>query len=323
MWDESLGIKCNHILHVERSPYQDILVFNAPSLGNVLVLDGVIQCSERDERAYSEVLANVPLNSHPNPRKVLIIGGGDGGVLRDVLVNECVERVVLVDIDEAVIRLSKKYLPSMTVGFDHPKAEVIVGDGFEYLKQNKQAFDVIIADSNDPDGPATCLYEDSFFRLVWESLTPNGVFASLPAAIPSSPVKATLGGGSNHQTCFVPTDLCYPPAEKCNRERLDAAFVESYSAWRRIFPVVRFFYSSVPSYAYGQQGFMICARSPSHDVSQPLRRMSEIEEESKWSYYNAEVHRAMFVLPTRARRLVANAERLCQDSNGTDPKQMG
>ncbi|USW46758.1 Putative spermidine/spermine synthase, S-adenosyl-L-methionine-dependent methyltransferase [Septoria linicola] len=123
LWDESLGIRCNGVPHVEKSRYQDILVFNAPSLGNVLVVDGIVQCSERDERAYSEVLANVPMNAHPNPRKVLIIDGGDGGVLRDVLTHDCLEQAVLVDIDEAVIRLSKEYLPFKAVGLSHPRPE--------------------------------------------------------------------------------------------------------------------------------------------------------------------------------------------------------
>lgn len=316
MWDESLGIKCNYILHTETTKFQEILIFNAPSLGNVLVLDGIVQCAERDERAYSEVLSNVPMNVHLHPRRVLIIGGGDGGVLRDVLRHSCVEEVVLVDIDEAVIRLSKKYLRGMAYEFTHPKAEIIVGDGLEYLKQNKQTFDVIIADSNDPDGPATCLYEDSFFRLVEESLTADGVFASLPAAMPPSSTNGistatpATNGASTHKTCFIPTDLFFPPVEPDSRENLDKAFISSYAAWRKIFPVVEFFYSSVPSYGYGQQGFMVCSKTPEHNVSDPVRSMSRSEEDETWQYYNAETHRAMFALPNRARRMVASAKKL-------------
>ncbi|KAE8209137.1 hypothetical protein CF326_g10123 [Tilletia indica] len=114
--------------------------------------------------------------SHPDPKRVLVIGGGDGGVLREVLKHESVQEAVLCDIDEAVPRLSKKYLPHMATGLDHPKSKVIIGDGFAFLKQaeNKAAFDVIITDSSDPVGPAKSLFEKPYFQLLKEALKPGG-----------------------------------------------------------------------------------------------------------------------------------------------------
>uniref|UniRef100_A0ACB8EFP2 Uncharacterized protein n=1 Tax=Sphaerodactylus townsendi TaxID=933632 RepID=A0ACB8EFP2_9SAUR len=113
---QALSLQVDQILHHRRSPFQEILVFRSKTYGNVLVLDGVIQCTERDEFSYQEMIANLPLCSHRNPRKVLIIGGGDGGVLREVVKHPSVESVIQCEIDEDVIEASKKYLPGMAVG---------------------------------------------------------------------------------------------------------------------------------------------------------------------------------------------------------------
>ncbi|KAJ9618722.1 putrescine aminopropyltransferase [Taxawa tesnikishii (nom. ined.)] len=152
MWPgQAMTLKVSQVVHHEKSKYQDVLIFESSDYGMCLVLDNVIQCTERDEFSYQEMIAHLAMNSHPNPKKVLVIGGGDGGVLREVVKHECVEEAVLCDIDEAVIRLSKKYLPGMSVGYQHPKVKVHVGDGFKFLDDYKNEFDVIITDSSDPE----------------------------------------------------------------------------------------------------------------------------------------------------------------------------
>src|ERR1700738_5363057 len=152
----AMTLKVKEIISVEKSKHQDVLVFESANYGNVLVLDGVIQATERDEFAYllvvsgwvnsryQEMITHLAMNSHPNPERVLVIGGGDGGVLREVVKHDCVKKAILCDLDEAVIRLSKKYLPGMSVGFEHPNVEVIVGDGFKFLEDRKNEFDIII-----------------------------------------------------------------------------------------------------------------------------------------------------------------------------------
>ena len=125
--------------------------------------------------SYQEMITHLAMNSHPNPKKVLVIGGGDGGVLREVFKHPSVESATLCDIDEAVIRLSKKYLPAMSIGFRHPNASVHVGDGFEFLRNRKNEFDVIITDSSDPKGPAATLFEKPYFELLNDALTEGGV----------------------------------------------------------------------------------------------------------------------------------------------------
>lgn len=128
--------------------------------------------------SYQEMITHLALNAHPNPEKVLVIGGGDGGVLREVVKHDCVKEATLCDIDEAVIRLSKQYLPEMAVGFEHPKANTIVGDGFKFLADRQNEFDVIITDSSDPDGPAEVLFQKPYFELLNSALRDGGVITT-------------------------------------------------------------------------------------------------------------------------------------------------
>ena len=121
------------------------------------------------------MITHLAMNSHPDPKKVLIIGGGDGGVLREVFKHSSVESAILCDIDEAVIRLSKKYLPGMSIGFRHPNANIYIGDGFEFLRNRENEFDVIITDSSDPKGPAKTLFEKPYFELLNGALREGGV----------------------------------------------------------------------------------------------------------------------------------------------------
>ena len=124
------------------------------------------------------MITHLAMNSHPDPKKVLVIGGGDGGVLREVVKHPSVETAILCDIDEAVIRLSKKYLPAMSIGFQHPSAQVHVGDGFQFLRDRKNEFDVIITDSSDPEGPAETLFQKPYFELLHGALREGGVITT-------------------------------------------------------------------------------------------------------------------------------------------------
>ncbi|KUJ06204.1 spermine synthase [Mollisia scopiformis] len=179
MWPgQAMTLKVKKILHHEKSKYQDILIFESTNYGVVLVLDNVIQCTQRDEFAYQEMITHLALNSHPNPKKVLVIGGGDGGVLREVLKHDCIEEAILCDIDEAIIRLSKQYLVGMSVSYRHPKVKVYVRDGFRFLESYKDEFDVIITDSSDPEGPAESLFQKPYFKLLFEALKEGGIIAT-------------------------------------------------------------------------------------------------------------------------------------------------
>ena len=125
--------------------------------------------------SYQEMITHLAMNSHPNPQSVLVIGGGDGGVLREVVKHSTVKEAILCDIDESVIRLSKKYLPGMSIGFQHPNVSVHIGDGFKFLADKKNQFDVIITDSSDPEGPAESLFQKPYFELLYGALKEGGV----------------------------------------------------------------------------------------------------------------------------------------------------
>ncbi|EDV24307.1 uncharacterized protein TRIADDRAFT_57643 [Trichoplax adhaerens] len=170
---QAFTLQVDEILYQGRSKYQDIAVFKSKTYGNVLVLDGVIQLTERDEFSYQEMISFLPLNSHPNPSNVLIIGGGDGGVLREVVKHPAVKKVTQCEIDEDVINVSKKYLPSTSVGFQSEKVTVHIGDGLAFMKNHKSEFDVIITDSSDPIGPASSLFEKEYYELMKTALAPG------------------------------------------------------------------------------------------------------------------------------------------------------
>ncbi len=163
-----------------KSTFQDIAIFETESHGRMMTLDGIVQITERDEFVYQEMLTHVPLLAHGDARQVLIIGAGDGGVLRHVLMHKTVERAVMAEIDGDVIRLSKEYLPAIGgAAWSDPRAEVMVGDGIDYVKKAPDAsFDVIIVDSTDPIGVGEVLFTDEFYENAARILTPRGVIVN-------------------------------------------------------------------------------------------------------------------------------------------------
>lgn len=163
-----------------KSDFQDIVIFESSSHGRVMVLDGVIQITERDEFVYQEMLTHVPLLAHGSAANVLIIGAGDGGVLRRVLQHKNVQRAVMVEIDGEVIRLSKEFLPGIAGNaWNDPRADVIVGDGIDYVKRAEDGtFDAIIVDSTDPIGVGEVLFTDEFYQNCARILTPRGLIVN-------------------------------------------------------------------------------------------------------------------------------------------------
>ncbi|KAL5513867.1 hypothetical protein ACEPAG_2628 [Sanghuangporus baumii] len=263
---QALTLKVNKILHVEKSKYQDVLVFESATYGNVLVLDSVTQCTERDEFSYQEMIAHLPLACHPNPKRVLVIGGGDGGVVREVLKHDSVESVVLCDIDEAVVRVSKQFLPNMSSLLCDARVTVFIGDGFKFLAENAAKYDVIITDSSDPDGPAASLFSKPYFRRVYDALTPDGIACS------------------QSECLWIQKDL--------------PLIRELHVVHAAIFPTVHYAFVSVPTYPGGQIGFTVAAKSARCNVKTPLRKVMGCR------YYNAEVHGAAFTLPEFGRALL-------------------
>jgi spermidine synthase len=170
------SIRVKEVLFTTKSPYQDIAVYETEDFGRVLALDDVIQVTTKDEFIYHEMIAHVPLFTHDKPERVLIIGGGDGGSVREVLKHP-IKEVHHVEIDEQVLSTSKKFFPSISSGYTDQRAKVFFEDGIEYVKNNK-GYDVIIIDSTDPLGPAVGLFSREFYKNVYEALNDDGIMVA-------------------------------------------------------------------------------------------------------------------------------------------------
>ncbi|KAJ2942709.1 hypothetical protein O0L34_g2179 [Tuta absoluta] len=266
MWPGgTFSFEVKEVLHSEKSEYQEIHVFDTTSFGKVLVLDGIIQCTEKDEFSYQEMISFLPLCCHKNPEKVLIVGGGDGGVAREVAKHPKVKQIVQVEIDAKVIEVSKKYLPFMAVGFDSPKLTLHVGDGFEFMKNHSSEFDVIITDSSDPVGPAVSLFQENYFALMKSALRAGGIVCSQAGTI------------------WNDIELVNNTLKFCRNQ----------------FPAAAYAYTSVPTYPSGQIGFVIGSLDKDTKFDSPqLTFTRDDEKHMNLRYYNSDVHKAAFVLPT-------------------------
>lgn len=173
-WRQSMPVK--QVLVDQQSPFQHIQVFETLDFGRMLVLDGKVQCTERDEFTYHEMLAHLPLCSHPAPARVLVVGGGDGGTVREVLKHPSVTTATLIEIDEQVIEVCRRWLPGLAAGLSDPRLEIVTRDAAEVIRSVAPQ-DVILVDSSDPEGPSEVLFTEKFFRSLKAALLPDGVIA--------------------------------------------------------------------------------------------------------------------------------------------------
>jgi len=170
------SFQTNNVLYESQTEHQHLVIFENDTFGRVLMLDGVVQLTEADEFVYHEMMAHPALMAQPEPKRVLIIGGGDGGVLREVLRHGSVERAVLCEIDQGVIDLSRRYLDFIANGaFDDPRAEVVIADGTKFVAETDEKFDAILVDSTDPIGPAVALFTREFYSNCKRALGEGGV----------------------------------------------------------------------------------------------------------------------------------------------------
>lgn len=278
---QSFALQIKSILHHSHSKYQDILVFESCNFGNVLVLNGIIQCTEKDEFAYQELITHTPIMSHPNPKKVLVIGGGDCGVIRELikhLDDESVQEITMVEIDDMVIKLSIEYLPEMAKFHNHEKVNIIIDDGFKYLnslktKQDLEKYDVIITDSSDPEGPAEEFFQINYFNLLLNALNKGGIVIM-----------------QSSENIWLNINYLHDLIEKA----------------KHVFANVKYSQCYMPSYTSGQLGLITATNDSNLNLVKPLRVYPTEKEQELFKYYNAKVHEASFVLPTWADKLLNN-----------------
>jgi spermidine synthase len=265
---QAMSLQVKKVIEHFQSDFQDILVFESEHHGTVLVLDGVIQLTTRDEFSYQEMIAHIPLFAHPNPKKVLVIGGGDGGVLREVTRYSQVEEIVECEIDEGVINVSKKYFPTMAKGYEDPRVTVKIMDGAKFMEENHNEFDVIITDSSDPIGPASVLFETPFYNSMYKALKEGGIVC-------------TQG-----ECMWLHLDLIKP---------LITSIGNTFSS-------VEYAYTTIPTYPSGQIGFIVAAKGRK-SCKQPERKVSNAIQE-QLQYYTSDIHKASFVLPAFCQRAI-------------------
>lgn len=171
------------VLYRGKSRFQEIMVIENPYFGKMLLLDGVVQITEKEEFFYHEMLTHIVMHAHPNPRRIIVIGGGDGGVVREILKHDTVEKVYFIEIDEEVINVSRKFFPAVACGIDDKRVEIKCMDGAEFVNGREGDIDVIIVDSTDVVGFAKSLFTVEFFKSARESLTDEGVFVTLSESL--------------------------------------------------------------------------------------------------------------------------------------------
>lgn len=231
----SLSLRIKEVIHKEMSEFQDILIAESFQYGRVLSLDGAFQTTEVDEFIYHEMITHVPIFSHPDPKDVLIIGGGDGGTVREVLKHP-VKTVEVVEIDKQVIELSKCYLPIISSSLEDLRVRVIIKDGMNYLKETIHKYDLIIVDSPDPKGPATGLFSEDFYSNAYRDLKEDGIFVA------------------QTESPFLHMEL----------------ILKIFSSLSKNFPLVKVYTAPIPTYPSGFWSFTIGSKK--YDPSSPLKK---------------------------------------------------
>ncbi|ADY01374.1 spermidine synthase [Vulcanisaeta moutnovskia 768-28] len=268
------GIK--RVLYNGVTKYQRVAIVEFEDLGKALVLDGKTQSTVYDEFIYHESLVHPAMIAHPNPRRVLILGGGEGATAREVLKHRSVEEVVMVDIDDDVIKISRDYLPEMHQGaFDNPKLRLIIGDGRKFIEESKDKFDIIILDLTDPleGGPSYLLYTVEFYTMIKDRLNDNGLMVT----------QAT----STFYALYT--------------------FAAIYRTVASVFPVARAYHTYVPSFdstwgfVIGSKGLDPVSLTPEEIDSRIKNRIN-----GELRYYEGDIHRVLFTLPRHIRALLEN-----------------
>lgn len=270
--DLAQQLKVSEMLFEGRTEFQDAKVFANDHLGKVLVLDGVVQTTLADEFVYHEMFAHVPLFAHGAPKSVLIIGGGDGGLLEEALKHKSITHATMVELDGGVVEISKQHMPEISNGaFEDPRTNLIIGDGAKYVAETDQRFDVILIDSTDPQGPGEVLFSQAFYADCKRCMNPGGILVT-----------------QNGVPFMQGQEL-----------------TDSVTRFRSLFGDGSAYVITVPTYAFG----MMALGWASDDAS--LRQVDLAVLEARFAaaafdtqYYTPDVHRAAFALPMYVKKLI-------------------
>lgn len=256
--NHGITTKISQTIHTEKTEFQKLDIIETNQFGKMLVLDGMVMTTDVDEFVYHEMITHVAMNTHPNPKKVLVVGGGDGGAVREIIKHSCVEKVVLAEIDRRVIETSKQFLPQIASGLDDKRVDIQVVDGIKYIHDHKAEFDVIMVDSTEPIGPAVGLFEKGFYQGISDCLREDGILVA-----------------QTESPWF-------------NQELIQRVFKDIKS----IFPITRLYTVSIPTYPSGLWSFTIGSKK--YD---PLETKIEGIKDLDTKYYTKQIHKSIFQLP--------------------------
>jgi spermidine synthase len=264
--NHGITTKIRRTLHHEKTEFQTLDVIETVQFGNMLVLDGMVMTTDVDEFVYHEMITHVAMNTHPNPEHVLVVGGGDGGAIREILKHPSVKMATLAEIDGKVIEASKKYFPQIAGALDDPRVKIEVTDGIRHVEENKGKYDVILVDSTEPVGPAVGLFQRPFYQSIYEALKEDGIMVA-----------------QTESPWF-------------NRELIRQVFQDISS----LFPITRLYTASIPTYPSGLWSFTIGSKK--YDpLTVPEDQLRTVETR----YYHPGLHKALFQLPRFVQELIS------------------
>ncbi len=269
-----LSIRFDKQLLSEQSEFQRIDVFESHDLGRFLTLDGIMMLTEKDEFIYHEMMVHTPMSVHPNVKNVLIIGGGDGGAVRELAKYTTVEKIDLVEIDKRVIEVCKEYFPKVACAFDDERVTIYNEDGMKFIRSKTNYYDVIIVDSTDPFGPGECLFTKEFYGNCFKALKEDGIMVN------------------QHESPFYHDD-----ALSC--KKIHKNIIQS-------FPLSKVYQAHIPTYPSGHWLFGFASKK-----YHPLRdfdRDSWLKRNIKTRYYTPNLHLGCFMLPAYVETLLEGVE---------------
>ncbi len=268
------SIRVERQLHDEQSEYQRIAVYDSPDFGRFFTLDGALMLTERDEFIYHDMITHVPMAVNPDIKTVLVIGAGDGGVLRELARYPEIESMDVVEIDRRVVELCRQYLPLTACGFDDPRVRLHFEDGLRFVRRTLEKYDLIIVDSTDPSGPGEVLFTSEFYGGCHAALNENGILVN------------------QHESPFYPADA--------------KAMQGAHRRIAETFPLCRVYQAHIPTYPSGHWLFGFASKG-----LHPVRDL----QAARWQalglatrYYNVNLHRGAFALPTYVEEMLRRDE---------------
>lgn len=261
-----LTVGVNQVLFSEQTEYQKVEILETDTWGNLMTIDGMVMLSEKDEFVYHEMLTHVGMFSHPEPERVLIIGGGDGGTAREVLRHESVRKLDMIEIDKVVVEAAKEFLPDVG-DWENPKLNVLFEDGIQFVKDVKNPYDVIIIDGSDPVGPAEGLFKQEFIQACYDALAEDGVLTA------------------QTESPWV--------------ESYHSSIKNVFTALDSIYAVSKMYLAFIPLYPAGMWSFSFASKGVDPLAVDTMQRLKDGLEQfgDELRYFNKDIHIGSFALP--------------------------